>query len=522
MKSLDFTKIKNSISHIRVRHVVSLLYFVVLFTAISFYMKNGYWTIGEDKYDVFKSISLLMQPLWTILRIIDFILKREWKRINHISEPVCFVGLYILAAIISTLTSPYRDRAIYGTAGWHMGIVTHIAIVVIYLMAYDLAKETDGSLFRALIYYFLIVVSVVFVIGIMNRYSIFPFTIPAKEEEFLSTIGNVNWFVAYWCIWAGIGCGLFMKAPNDSRLIAYALFVWISAMLGLSTGSDSAYPAWGIISLISFMIAISDVDMLRRWSLMEAIAALSLPLAGLLGKLRPYRMWYGSLLYRFTYKGDWKLIFIIIFVMCATITYFAPRICKHTATIRGVIVGGIVAAGAALGVVLFFNNSIPGGIWPVRGMTLFTLGDNWGNSRGLIWRAALMIIARTQPIMLVFGVGCDCFSAYAYTIEDVSILLQSRLGDSILTNAHNEFLTMVINEGLFGLFAYIGVFVTHIKSVHRQYLSNGYLLGGILAIATYIMVGMFGFMNILSTPFIFMVMGGMAGLTNREGLHTIN
>ena len=72
-----------------------------------------------------------------------------------------------------------------------------------------------------------------------------------------------------------------------------------------------------------------------------------------------------------------------------------------------------------------------------------------------------------------FGVGPDCFMPYSYSIPEYADKLYQYWKPNILTNAHNEFLNLLICIGIAGLLAFIAMlcmgvarFTVHHGKVH--------------------------------------------------------
>lgn len=76
-----------------------------------------------------------------------------------------------------------------------------------------------------------------------------------------------------------------------------------------------------------------------------------------------------------------------------------------------------------------------------------------------------------------------------------------------LTNAHNEWLTLLVNTGFLGLACYLGLFASafarHIRGASGQPL----LYLSAICILTYTMNNIVSFQQVLSTPFVFIMTG---------------
>lgn len=524
---MDKSQIKISIAQMKIRHIYAFVYLCVLFTIVTFYMRDGYLNLGEDKYRAFRLIGLIGISGWIILRVIDLLVDKEKedvvKAISGWRETKWFIVLYLCAAIISTVMSDFWMKSITGSDGWHIGLIFHVICVFSYIVSEDLVSKCGKDILYPLLYCFFLISAVAFVLVVLNRFSVYPFRIKGQEEDFISTLGNINWFCGYWSIWTGLAAGWFLSTKKDYSLIMSGLYVWICVMAGVCCGADSAYLAWAVISFMSLMLFIDDEMFLKRWIIMQLIALSTLVCIRTSGLFRPNRMWYdNSFLRGITYGNKW--IFPIAFgVSICVIMYFCRKyINKYALTIRTFVCGCIGAIVLGFVVIMILNNIILGGIWPVRGKDFFWFNSAWGNGRGGIWMTTILIIRYMDPIKLLFGVGCDCYCFFAYSINEVVADISRQMGDLILTNAHNELLTMFVNEGIMGLIAYVGVMWTHLQMGIRHAKEDGIIAGVTFAIATYVLIGMIGFMQVLSTPFLFIAMGIMAGLTNSRNLNTIS
>ena len=106
----------------------------------------------------------------------------------------------------------------------------------------------------------------------------------------------------------------------------------------------------------------------------------------------------------------------------------------------------------------------------------------------------------------LFGVGPDCFNSYvmAYHGEEASLFW----GEKMLTNAHNEWFTILINGGIFGAAAYAGIYVTAVVRFLRGRGKDLCLLTGIgAAVVSYMCYNFFCYQQVLCTPFIFILLG---------------
>ena len=139
--------------------------------------------------------------------------------------------------------------------------------------------------------------------------------------------------------------------------------------------------------------------------------------------------------------------------------------------------------------------------------SLFLLDEKWGNGRGIIFKISFELFDRMSPLQKLFGVGADGFSAFAYSIPEMQAYLQSYFGESILTNAHCEIITNLINLGILGTVLYLGVFVSFVARCMKKGEKNPYLYMPAVCVICYFANNLISFAQILNIPFLFLILG---------------
>ncbi|MCR4690365.1 MAG: O-antigen ligase family protein, partial [Lachnospiraceae bacterium] len=132
--------------------------------------------------------------------------------------------------------------------------------------------------------------------------------------------------------------------------------------------------------------------------------------------------------------------------------------------------------------------------------------DGWGNNRGVSWRCSLGAFCKENILQKLFGVGPDSFGEYIYMYykADFDRVLGSHISQDC---AHNEWLNTLINLGILGLVAYMGIFITSFKACMNEAKRHPYLYGIAIAIVAYFLHNFFCYQQIICTPTIFILMG---------------
>ena len=130
----------------------------------------------------------------------------------------------------------------------------------------------------------------------------------------------------------------------------------------------------------------------------------------------------------------------------------------------------------------------------------------WGSDRGLSWIGAVGTFMKTEFVRKLFGAGPDGFyhEVYRFYAEP----LNARWGENtILTCAHNEWLNALINVGIIGAAAYIGIFVGGMIRFIKKSASLPETLVPAMCIAAYMMHNFFCYQQIICTPIVFIIIG---------------
>lgn len=482
------------------------VYFLVLTVLYPFYMQDGYWEIGAVKYFFFRRISLVIMGLMLPLVIVLFLYNRKAGEKVKISIIDRFVFGFLVMTFISYLFSDYKGEAFWGAEGWYMGLVSLLIFMGIYFLFsryfiwnHNMLYVVFGSS------------AIVFLLGILNRYSIYPIPIPVKAPQFISTLGNINWFCGCWSVIFPLGVMFYWNSDKGWQRTAAGIYVMISFVSGVTQGSNSAYLALAGVLVFVFCLSFRGNQKMYRFLEICILLALSCQMARLLRYVPGFSMNYeGGLGAVFTntnltlYIGMAALALYLLFHYL--VKHKDYQITGRKALSRGV--PALIAVTFLVYIILtIVNTCVQGGIAGLAGRQAFTFNDTWGSSRGITWISGLLIYRDMTPLQKLVGVGPDCFAQYVYKIPELTERLYIAFGDFRLTNAHNEWITMLVNHGALGLVCYVGIFISafvrFLKTASKQ--PTLYLCAA--SILSYMVHDIVSFQQILNTPFIFLVIG---------------
>lgn len=203
---------------------------------------------GEINYDFFSYSKMMFLIFSTVFLTLIFLWK-SYKKIKW--QPVYgFLIVYTVLIILSTAISPFRELAIRGLGDRYEGIFTLFAYLLLFFVAYNIAKDKDdrkiviggviaGSVVVGLVgifqYWGLDIYRTRFMQQIITpeEFSNFKFTFQFGKATIYSSLYNTNFVGSYMVIMLFIAIGLFLnseskKAKNWSYAYALLMFAnWI-------------------------------------------------------------------------------------------------------------------------------------------------------------------------------------------------------------------------------------------------------------------------------------------------------
>ncbi len=216
----------------------------------------------------------------------------------------------------------------------------------------------------------------------------------------------------------------------------------------------------------------------------------------------------------------WPVIFVLLFLFC--LWEFqrekqGKRDYIETGNVRKYVLRGIAVI-VLFGIMVLILCQIFEEFWEALGsIELLRFSISWGNYRGGLWYLSALGWLQSGIKDKLFGVGPDCFYYFLYRYFDVNeFLAEAGLGETVYANAHNEWLNMLINEGVFGAVSYASIFVCAFRRIWKNRAMEGILMAALLALGGYVVNGMFSFQQTVSTPLIFAVLGMAEAEIRRE------
>lgn len=489
---------------------------ITLCILVPLYLKDGYHSVGTTKYSVYQWIMVAGFSILFIMTLVWLFVKDELKKTKPESTDYCVLAFLILSFIAAIVGGNFKE-CVAGYEGWSMGLLALLSFGLIYFYF-----SRFGKYYRAVLSCLCIVAMITFVIGILHRLMIDPIGVyglgtpdelaDIYKNQFLSTLGQATWYSSFVCTVLPLGVGVFWCSKTTWIRVVSGIFSFTGFCTMITQNSDSAYAALAGFLAVFLWFSLESADRMERFAEILLLFAASTRFMNFAFWIHPNPILDLDAFSNFCVfnSGMWLVLlaatlFWLIMFVCAKKEIYHQ---KAAHIIRNVIFICIGLAIVCVGAILIMSAK---GVLPEKLASMtskipyLTWSDNWGNGRGRTWAFSIQMFADMDIFHKIFGVGPDGYAPYAYNLYKDQ--LAQMWGERILTNAHNEWMNAVINYGLLGAAAYIGIFVTSIRNFAREQLKNPVIVGFIACIVSYMCHNFFCYQQVCCTPFLFLIIG---------------
>lgn len=294
----------------------------------------------------------------------------------------------------------------------------------------------------------------------------------------------------------------------------YPVYLFVGFMTLVTQGSSSGIVTLAVMLPVFYLLSVRDAERMESFWMLTVILGAACLAVRCVRLLFPESITYHEATTDLLTTGTvpWILCVVGLAGYCA-VRYLMkkgryPERFFLWCGRAGCIAAGVCAAGFLL--LLVCNTLYPGSIGPLSEYEIFSFGPTWGSNRGATWMAGIQCFLKQDPAGMLLGVGPDCMAMYIHGGYDAALLqmVQDTFSVSlVLTNAHNEWLTMLVNCGILGAAAYIGIIISAIRRFWRGRKQHGLLSACALAILAYTVNNQFSFQQSMSTTTLFLMLG---------------
>lgn len=507
--------------------VLVAIYVFCMLCVYPLYFDNKYYNMGDAKFLFFETVSCLF--IGIMLVVLCVWIGAYWKEKNFVhifqgySVTDWFVVAFLAASYFSFLYSENQGIAFYGYDGWNMGLLSQVIFILIYFFVSRYWKWSPSVLGFAIAtggITALIAVLQRFSIDILNMYEGLG---PEHIEKFVSTLGQTSWYSSYAVLIFPFGAFWYWHDDQRWSRILSAVFIVVGSASLCTVNSDSAYVAYLLIFMVFFWYSMESNEKFGRFLELALLFLGTCKVVGIFQVLFPERMITlitgTEEMSNFMTQSPLMLVaLIVVAVLYAGFRYLIAKgekekkaqvafdIRKYRILRKIMVIGVIFAVWlVVLLIILTTRHKLPGFLEGLYNIGFLNFTESWGNHRGFNWRMAFEAIKNSTFKDFLIGVGPDCFvlSMDKYCLQEVDVYWQGMK----LVCAHNEWLNMLVTEGVIGVTAYMGIFISLAKRLGKCAYREPAAVPCIAAILAYMGYNIFCYQQCICTPTIFIFMG---------------
>ncbi|MCM1540119.1 MAG: O-antigen ligase family protein [Blautia sp.] len=494
------------------------LFLIALVVCYPFYLPEGYIRMITHKFQFFRTMCVITAAVMIPLAVLYYLVSagnafrvggRKGKL--ELSLTDLFVLFFAWANLTSYFSSGFQEEALWGTENWWMGFLIYLFLIGIYFL---ISRFYDNRI--DVLPVFMAVNLIICLWGVLNRFSVFPVDMHYYATNYISCMGNIDWFCGYFSASFSIGTVLYMITEKKWMRVFSGICVMVSLGAGVTAGADSAFLAMGAGLFFLFLAAFHKTRYMKRFLETGILLCAVCQILYLVSVFWPESLNYRSFLMDLMLGNVTRVGLVVLIVLRIVMGRQEKRIPKY-GWIKYVACGFCACLFLLYLALLIANTKNPGSIGFLSGYPEVFLFDlQWGGSRGATWMDGIAIFQSLPGIKRLFGVGPDCYSAYAYGIPELAERMNREWDNFRCTNAHNECLTYLVNTGVLGMTTFIGIFVSAFVRLVRKAGKEPLCYVFAACLLSYFCHNQFSFAQLESTPYIFMMLGLGENLLRRS------
>ena len=357
--------------------------------------------------------------------------------------------LVALTSVLAAAFSRFPDKVWIGADARIQGALVIVAYALMYLALSNVVREV--KLRSATMWLLAVAFMGVSLMAALHAFELNPLGFVTNPHYyFISTIGNVNFFSAFVCLYFPVVVGGFCFAERGKEWVFWLVAVLLGGPAAVMTCSESFFLGMAAFIAVAPFFLFSDGRRLSRFCF--ALAGWLAVVAGFyhLHNLRPEPLYQVSQLMSMLVGTPWVIAIVAVLVALGCLfakVSISPRVLRWS-------YGGIlIAVAVALTAFIWYVNTHEDA--PLRSM--FVITDDWGSGRGFIYRSCIEVIKGFSLKEWLFGIGPETLR---YVLP--------HLGNTYVDQAHSEYLQTLMCTGIFGLLAQLGTIAATVWTALRR------------------------------------------------------
>lgn len=456
-----------------VRHALTDIYVILLFTFFPLFLSNFYAAARRDKFWSFMIITGVLGLAVGIISLASLFTKNsEYNRkLNTYCDPfklsITDIGFFAFTgfALISMLASGRVAHCFMGLSGGasngrNMGFITIFLLLVAYMMI-------SRFYFSKKIVYYCIFggITILSFLAIVNYYYMDPLGLFKAYEgssnydtvinDFTSTIGNKNYLSAIICVSLPFSFGMFIATEDKIMRIVALISTGLQFMGLIVATSDGGFLGCFAAFAVMAVVVSRSRKYLMRYCTGFAVMMLSAKILWLYDLIMKGNSKGYSSFSKFFISSNYVYAILAVFALIALMLYFTGKSKENDALPRAVFFTllSLVCIGVLgfAGLIIYYT-FIDTETALTGTMRFFRFDLYWGTHRGYFWINSLEAYKEMNLWQKLFGAGPETF----YFIFQPYFSEMSKLFNEGSCNAaHNVYINYLVTHGAFGLMAYL-------------------------------------------------------------------
>ncbi len=500
-------------------------YVLALFAALPLLYHDRYYDMGEFKYALYERMTWILAigaGIIGLVMLVSWCIKE--RRAGRLAADIralpgkltvtdWFALGYAAAVMLSYVLSSYQTDALKGYKGWYMGTLSQLSFVLLYFLV---SRYWIKDWLSQFLWIAGVSSAMTFLLAVLHRFRIDPLAMYEGLQDyyyiqFLTTVGQATWYSGFLCTVLPIGMILFWYCDERWQRLCLGIYCMIGYASLVTQNSDSAFAALVTVWVVLFFLSLDSTKDFRRLLEVVILGLGTMRVVGLLQLAFPDRAVSLDPLSLFwsQHVSLWMILAVLI-ILYLLLMYEEEKYGFDIASagwirdVAALLTGVCLVLGIGL-IILATNGWLPNFLKGLYEVPYLVFNHSWGNQRGFTWSLSMKMFMEYPLKEKLAGAGPDCYALYLY--DHYRNEVASVFGQSVLANAHNEWLNTLLNHGLLGLTAYLGFFVSVcirlLKNDDRHIMATA----AAVCIFSYIIHNFFCYQQVMCTPLIFILTG---------------
>ena len=464
--------------------------------------KTGFFHILECKWYSYITICIMYLVVSTIVLLYFRIFKgTNYFKNTKLSIIQKLAIAFLIVNIVSCFASPFfKTHDLYKGVGRGEGLIAMTLYITSFLYITLFAKfKKRYILYFSISSILLNLIAISQYIG-FNPFNMYQDGIGTHNVSFMTTIGNVDFISAMYCILLTVSFSAFIFLEDNKKrekiihLLSVFMGFFIIGIINVQSGK--------VAFLATFTIILPFIIMTNKRLSRFLIVISTILMAYCINYVMNIKYHYNIQSLKFHFQIDYiVLLFIIVCGLLVLLAYILKKRNYDYTDKKNIIKFFYLGIGICVLLVLsvlYFVNFKSGILYEMHELLHGNFDDDFGTYRIFLWKRTLKLI----PQYPILGSGPDSFAIRFMDKYSADIAAIGPL--TINDTAANVYLTMIINLGIVGLFTYISFILLQLKNGIKNI--NNYSSVLLITFICYLIQDFFNLSLVIVTPIFWLLM----------------